>query len=122
MSKIIMEMDFDRSPLSMSIYLTELNNQGIYLLIILLYYTTSILLHLASFECTVKLKKCVHGAAALRTERERCRKKLLKNNIRSSADVVEALTEPLIVLPLFFFASISVTVRLQPLINHAVCV
>ena len=67
-------------------------------------------------------KKCVHGAAALRTDRKRCRKKLLKNNIRSSADVVEALTEPLIVLPLFFFASISVTVRLQPLINHAVCV
>ena len=41
-----MEMNFDRSPLSTSIYLTELNNQGIYLLIILLYYTTSILLHL----------------------------------------------------------------------------
>ena len=69
MSKIIMEMNFDRSPLSTSIYLTKLNNQGIYLLIILLYYTTSILLHLASFECTVKLKKCVHGAAALRFDR-----------------------------------------------------
>ena len=64
-----MEMNFDRSPLSTSIYLTKLNNQGIYLLIILLYYTTSILLHLASFECTVKLKKCVHGAAALRFDR-----------------------------------------------------